>query len=336
MKTKNPLSIRGSVCEKFVIFLVFCTGLPVFSQNALPANLERIQSGIAGFTNSMAEALPLNSTLGLNWSDAYIGKLTGVPPHFGAGLSVGFTTIRAEAFHGMLNQFGISLPAGLDTLVPIPAYTGELRVGGFGIPFDLGFKAGYLPPVELSGGTEFDYFLIGGDLRFGIMEDKGIIPGLSVGLGAYHLSGGIGAPLPAQTFVFNGYTIKSGNSRGDFTWETTTLELKAQISKRFFIITPYMGVGLNYSRVKGGAAINGDLDYSTQNYGDINRALADAGILGFNFDDNSLSSIMETSGLGFRAFGGFAFNILAIKLDITGMVDIYGNFGAGFGLRFQL
>jgi hypothetical protein len=58
--------------------------------------------------------------------------------------------------------------------------------------------------------------------------------------------------------------------------------------------------------------------------------------LGFNFEDNGFSSIMETSGIGFRAFGGFAFNILALKPDLTGMVDLYGNFGASFGLRFQL
>ncbi|MDR2786292.1 MAG: hypothetical protein LBB83_10305 [Treponema sp.] len=317
--------------------MVFCTGLPAFSQNApLKNDLSRIQSGIADFTNSIAEALPLNSTLGLNWSDAYIGKLIGTPPHFGVGLSAGFTTIKAEAFHEMLDYFGVSIPAGLDTFIPMPAYTGEVRLGGVGIPFDLGFKAGCLPPVELSKGTEFSYFLIGGDLRFGILEDKAIIPGVSVGLGAYHLSGGISAPLPMQTFEFKNYTVESRNSRGDFSWETTTLELKAQISKKIFIITPYLGAGLNYSWVKGGAAINGNLSYSTVNYGDINQALSDAGILGFNFEDNGFSSVMETSGIGFRAFGGFAFNILAVKIDLTGMADLYGNFGASFGLRFQL
>jgi hypothetical protein len=322
---------------RFIIFLVFCTGSPVFSQTMPPVNdLDRIQAGIAGFTNSMAEALPLNSTLGLNWSDAYIGKLIGVPPHFGVGVSAGFTTIKPEAFHEMLNRFGVSLPAGMDAFVPFPAYTGELRLGGFGIPFDLGFKAGYLPPVDLGKGTEFNYFLIGGDFRYAILEEKAIIPGLSVGLGAYHLSGGIGAPLPEQTFKFKNYTIKSGNSRGDFNWETTTLELKAQISKKIFIITPYLGAGLNYSWVKAGASVNGNLDYSTQNYSDINKALQNGGVLGFNFEDNGFSSVMETSGIGFRAFGGFAFNILAVKLDLTGMVDLYGNLGASFGIRFQL
>jgi hypothetical protein len=322
---------------KFIIFLVFCTASPVFSENALPTNnLDQIQSGITGFTNSIAEALPLNSTLGLNWSDAYIGKLIGVPPHFGAGFSAGFTTIKPGNLNKMLNYFGVSLPAGMDAFVLLPAYTGELRLGGFGIPFDIGFKAGYLPPIELGKGTEYNYFLIGGDFRFAILEDKLILPGVSVGLGAYHLSGGISSPLPAQTFKFNTYTIESQNSRGDFNWETTTLELKAQISKKLFIITPYLGIGLNYSWVKAGATVNGDLAYNTHDYGAINQALNNAGVWGFNFEKNGFSSIMETSGTGFRAFGGFAFNILVIKLDLTGMVDLYGNFGSSIGIRLQL
>jgi hypothetical protein len=114
------------------------------------------------------------------------------------------------------------------------------------------------------------------------------------------------------------------------------LELKAQISKKIFIITPYLGVGLNYAWVKGGAAVTGDLDYSTIRYGDINNALNDAGVSGFNFEDNSFSSVLEASGIGFRAFGGLAFNVAVLKIDLTGMVDLHGNFGAGFGLRFQL
>ncbi|MDR2052288.1 MAG: hypothetical protein LBP80_02660 [Treponema sp.] len=321
--------------------MVFFAGSPAFSQNTPATNsLDGIQAGIAGFTNAMAESLPLNSTLGLNWSDAYIGKLMGVPPHFGVGLSAGFTTIKTEAFHELLDRFGVSVPAGMDAFVPIPAYTGELRLGGFGIPFDLGFKAGYLPPVDLGKGTEFSYFLIGGDFRFAILEDKAIIPGISVGLGAYHLSGGISAPLPGQTFGFlkdgDDYQIKSPNSRGDFTWETTTLELKAQISKRIFIITPYLGAGLNYAWVKGGAAVKGDLEYNTVKYDDINQALSNAGISGFDFEEDGFSSVMETSGIGFRAFGGFAFNILAVKIDLTGMVDSHGNFGTSLGVRFQL
>jgi hypothetical protein len=338
MKTKNiPISFG-----QLAVVLILCIGSPVFSQNLSPANsLDRIQSGIAGFTDSMAKALPLNSTLGLNWSDAYTGKLIDVPPHFGVGLSAGFTTVKAEAFHELLDYFGVSMPAGLDTFIPIPAYTGELRVGGFGIPFDMGFKTGYLPPIDMGKGTEFGYFRIGGDLRFAILEDKVAIPGLSVGFGVYHLSGGISAPLPAQTFEFQGdntntYTIKSENSRGDFTWETTTLELKAQISKKMFIITPYLGVGLNYAWVKGGAAVRGDLEYSATNYDNINNALNKAGVPGFNFDDNGFSSVREASGIGFRAFGGLALNILILKIDLTGMVDLYGNFGASLGLRLQV
>jgi hypothetical protein len=320
--------------SSFILGLVFCIAAPVFSQTA---DLKQIQAGTGDFVQAMADALPLSSTLGLNWSDAYIGQLLGIPPHFGAGLAVGFTTVKADAINDLLDSFGISLPSGLDTAFPMPAYTGEMRIGGFGIPFDLGFKAGYLPPIDLSNGVEFNYFLIGGDFRYGILEDKAIFPGVSVGLGVYHLSGGVGANLPDQNFAINNnntpVTMVVNDARGDFNWETTTLELKAQVSKKLLIITPYLGLGLNYAWTSAGYEVKGKLDYPAG----FQDALVAAGITGIDLDGKSgFSSIQETSGLGFRVFGGLAFNIVVVKIDLTGMVDIHGNFGASLGLRFQL
>jgi hypothetical protein len=328
MKTKKTSII-------FAIFvLAFCTAGPVFSQNV---TMNQIYTGTENFVQAMAEALPLNSSLGLNWSDAYIGKLIGRPPHFGIGASAGFTTVNTDAVHEILGCFGVSLPSALNNFVPLPAYTGEFRLGGFGIPFDIGFKAGYLPSLELGQGTEFSYFLIGGDFRYGILQDRGPIPGLSVGFGAYHLSGGIGADLPDQSFnVGNSQTdtIAIKNSRGDFTWQTTTLELKAQISKKLFIVTPYLGLGANYAWTNAGFLVKGDMTDSPY----FLQELYKQGLTGIKYEDRKeLSSAAESSGFGFRIFGGFALNILAVKIDLTGMVDpLHKNFGAGLGLRFQL
>jgi hypothetical protein len=320
-----------------VLALAFFINGPVFSQNA---TMSQVYEGTKNFARAMAEALPLNSSLGLNWSDTYIGKLIDRPPHFGIGVSAGFTTANADAVHDILGYFGVMLPAGLNDFVPLPAYTGELRLGGFGIPFDIGFKAGYLPSLELGQGTELKYFQIGGDFRYGILQDSGPIPGLSAGFGAYHLSGGIGADLPERRFhLRDRYAeININNSRGNFTWQSTTLELKAQISKKLFIITPYLGLGANYAWTSAGFEVTGNVTSSVEDEDLIRSALSLEGLSGIKYEKGKeLSSVMKTSALGFRVFGGFALNILAVKIDLTGMADpLRKIFGGSVGLRFQL
>ncbi|MDR0451525.1 MAG: hypothetical protein LBH15_00615 [Treponema sp.] len=317
-----------------VLASAFCVCGPVFSQNV---TVNQIYDGTKNFARAMAEALPLNASLGLNWSDAYIGKLIDRPPHFGIGASAGFTTVNADAVHDILGYFGVMLPASLNDFIPLPAYTGELRLGGFGIPFDIGFKAGYLPSLELGQGTELRYFQIGGDFRYGILQDRGPIPGLSAGFGAYHLSGRIGADLPNQRLQLRGAEILINNSRGDFTWQSTTLELKAQISKKLFIITPYLGFGANYAWTSAGFEVKGNVT-SGNDESFILGALSGEGISGIKYEKGKeLSSAIKTSGLGFRVFGGFALNILAVKIDLTGMADPFRKiFGGSVGLRFQL
>ncbi|MDR1411273.1 MAG: hypothetical protein LBI91_03600 [Spirochaetaceae bacterium] len=326
--------MKIKILSIIILILVFCATGPVFAQNA---TVNQIYDGTKNFAQAMAEALPLNSSLGLNWSDAYIGKLIGKPPHFGVGASAGFTTVNADAVHDLLGYFSVMLPASLNDLIPLPAYTGELRLGGFGIPFDIGFKAGYLPSLDLGGGTELNYFQIGGDFRYGILEDKGLIPGLSVGFGAYHLTGGIGADLPDQVFGLDTIKIDIENSRGDFTWQSTTLELKAQISKKLLFITPYLGLGANYAWTSAGFAVKGKVA-SQGEYAKTIHLLETEGLTGIKYEaQKELSSEIKTSGLGFRVFGGFAFNIMAVKIDLTGMADpLHKVFGASLGLRFQL
>ena len=45
------------------------------------------------FATAAASSLPLETSVGLNWSDAYIGQF----PHFGIGLTVGAATIPFSA-----------------------------------------------------------------------------------------------------------------------------------------------------------------------------------------------------------------------------------------------
>jgi hypothetical protein len=329
------------VKKALIAALVLGAAVPAFSQNTLGA----LQDEVRAFSGSLAKSLPLNSSLGLNWSDAYIGPLIGLPPHFGVGVSMGMSTMDFKAIDRLLGQFGTSLPFTLDRMI-IPGYTAEFRVGGFILPFDLGFKFGYLPNLDMEG-IKLDYTLLGGEVRYALLEENPVLPSVSLGLGVNYLAGGIGTALETgRVFSFTegnlAHTLALSDTDMGFSWETTALDFTAQVSKSFILITPYLGLGLNYAWSKAGYAAQADLEYdgvkvSKDDLAAIRQALKTAGISGLEVDTGSLSSIIENQGLGLRAFGGLSLNIVVVKVDLTGMYSfLSGDYGFTLGLRFQL
>jgi hypothetical protein len=312
-------------------------------------NFSQIKDGLDGFSEAMAKSLPFNSTIGLNWSDAYIGNFFEIPPHFGVGVAVGATTMEFGAVNDLLGLFGSDLGAfGLKSEIGnggfvLPAYTAEARIGGFFLPFDLGFKIGYLPKMDSIAGL--DYLLVGGEIRYALLKGNVILPKVSIGLGVNYLSGGISAKLDkGQEFEVvpgSGDTIIIDDPTLNFKWQSTSIDFKAQVSKSFLIITPYLGLGASWASSK----VEYDIDSNITTIGftnldDANAALKAAGLP--TVGSNGFSGSQEfTDKWGFRAFGGLSVNLAVIRLDLTGMVNFldlnnYAAFGATFGVRFQL
>ena len=306
--------------------LILCIGVKAFSQSSL----SDIRSSVNAFSSVMAESLPFNSTLGLNWSDAYIGKLfPSVPPHFGAGISLGFTSLDLPVFNKLLEAFGGSalgnMPFSMERMI-LPAYTAEVRLGGFFLPFDLGFKVGYLPEVKFPGVDDLKirYTLIGFDVRYALMEGNVILPKLSLALGFNYLEGGIGTSIGESiNITHEGNTINISAPTFGLKWEAYTFDLRAQISKSFLIVTPYAGLGATYGWSSAGYEIEANIT-------------GGSGVE--EISGNRMSSMVENSGqFAFRAFGGLSINILVLRLDFSGMYNFSdSNFGASFGIRFQL
>ncbi|MDR1956667.1 MAG: hypothetical protein LBQ30_07425 [Treponema sp.] len=323
--------------------LAVCATTSVFSQTANP--LSELQAQVDGFSDKLAQSLPFNATLGLNWSDAYIGQLIGIPPHFGVGVSGGVTTMDLGYLTKLTDLFGVSLDLPIDRMI-MPGYTVEGRIGGFFLPFDVGLKFGVLPQMNFTENITFDYTLVGGDIRYALLKGP-ILPNVSLGVGLHYLRGGIGTVIQGAgtSFTFNSpspHTLKLSDPELAFSWETTTLDFKAQISKSLFIVTPYLGLGVSHGWSKAGYTVDSDLTYDGTTVDGstiegLKDALALAGIGGIAIDEQGFSSILEKNGWGFRVFGGLSFNLLVIRLDLTGMYSFLdSNFGGSFGVRFQL
>ena len=344
--------------KTLLMLIILLAAMGAFAQTTF--DFTTFQDAFNQFAGDVANSLPFNASIGLNWSDAYIGQLLDVPPHFGAGVSLGATTIPSASITTMLGPSGlnIALPAEVSQYiqygVPIPAYTVEGRIGGFLLPFDIGLKVGYIPPGTLqSWGIPVDvnYILAGADVRFALLEDSGILPAVSVGAGYTYMRGSVSVP----GLLGSGIEITSIDPPGpdgpyditltdpdlNFTWGTNVIDLKAQVSKNLLIFTPYLGAGASYGISSAGGGVTSELliNGSAPTQADIDAITAYLESQGQTVDLSAQGFIIQAAanGWSFRAFGGVSMNLLIVKLDLTGMYNFLSNdFGASVGLRVQL
>ncbi|MDR2247272.1 MAG: hypothetical protein LBE17_11495 [Treponema sp.] len=304
---------------------------PSFAQQ-IPG-LEKIKGNLDELAGDFARGLAFNAGLGL-WSDAYIGSIVGVPPHFGVGINAGVTTIKSTAFKGLLSDLGesdSSLTGLLDGLgLPLPAALVSARVGGLVLPFDVGIKGMYLPSISL-GEIRSNYVFFGLDVRYALIKDSGVLPAVSIGLGYTYVGGGLGLPIgQEQNINFNGQTVKFDRPELTISWGNSSVDLNAQVSKKLLIITPFLGIGASYGfsqvefGVKGTVQANDGLKKIAEQFG-------------FDLDSQGITSTIKGKGLSVRIYGGTSFDIAFIRLNLGVLYSPFGNnFGADFGIRFQL
>jgi hypothetical protein len=348
------VAMKRILCILFVLFVAF----GAFAQTY---DFSQFQTGFTNFAQDVANSLPFNASIGLNWSDAYIGQLIAAPPHFGIGVTMGVTTIPFESIDAVLTATGMTLPPDLEFLrtygVPLPAYTVDARIGGFILPFDIGIKVGYLAPEwvrNLGLAVDVDYLMVGADVRYALLKQNVILPAISVGAGYTFMRGGVGVPgilngpitignfeVPDGMGGTTTYVLGFTDPAVNFSWKTNVIDLKAQISKSFLIVTPYLGLGASYgiSSAGGGLVSSLTIDGSPATAEQIQQLndLLEAAGAGYTLSNQGFDVQASANGWAFRAFGGFSLNILVIRLDVTGMYNFTsGSYGGSLNLRFQL
>jgi hypothetical protein len=310
----------GKILVFCVLFFLLTTGV-AFSQT-----LEDLQDAVSLFSSQIAKSAALNSTMGLNWSNAYIGQFLNVPPHFGFGVTSGFTTLSAGSVNGLLGQFGAK-PLNIGSIgIPLPGYTLEGRIGGFVYPFDLGLKIGFMSPDNAMNdlfGLGFDYFLIGGDFRYSLLPKWSPLK-LSAGFGVNYMERGMSKTVPSgiPSFGFsdgaNSYTLELTDPKIGIFWKTTSYEIKAQASFPLIVITPYAGVGLIYAKSNAGYSIKSDILVDGAAIDDDMKDILNGFGLS-NITDTGFGSTKNNDAVNVRFFGGLSFNLTVLKFDLTGL-----------------
>ncbi|MFW6215137.1 MAG: hypothetical protein ACOC45_04245 [Alkalispirochaetaceae bacterium] len=347
-----------------ILVVVFLVAATAWTQTTIGDYEEGFQS----FVDEFARSLPMNSTVGLNWSDAYIGQLVSVPPSFGVGVTTGVTTIPYAAFDGLFDDLGLDIPTEISEFsavgVPFPAYTVDARVGGFLLPFDVGLKFGALPGGVDFGDVSLEYTLFGADVRYAVIEQgMGVLPDLSIGVGYNRLNGAVSLPSgigqievsevpddpndPESTV-----TLALDEPQLDFDWGANVFDFRAQASKKILFLEPHFGIGAALGIADANAGLttevytddngNGSLDtgeaLTDAEIEQIKNAAAEAGVsLPSDFDQTGLGVESNVNSFAFRIFGGTSFNILILRLDLGLMYNITsGSVGGTLGARVQL
>jgi len=328
--------------------------LAVAAGGAFALTFPQLQTAAQDFATGVASALPLEASVGLNWSDAWIGQLIDAPPHFGVGVTVGAAAMPYSAIEGALSAMSVALPSAASFMtgigVPLPAYTVDVRIGGFILPFDIGLKFGYLPPGALSSlgvsGFTADYLNVGGDIRIGIIQDRGVMPGLSVGVGYTYMRGNIGipgmlgGPINFASVSYGGTThsLDFSDPAVNFLWNASVIDLKVQLSKTLLFITPFVGLGVSYGISSAGAGLQSTMqvDGHTATQSDLDQINQAFGT-NYTLQNPGFGVTSTANGLSARVFGGFSLNIFILKIGVGAEYELLSGSMAGMAnARIQL
>lgn len=289
--------------KTFIIVLIGILSCGTVLSAQTPPDSSKVNAGLGQFIEDLAKTAPSAAVNQNIYADAYIGKLIpSIPPHFAVGVNTSFSILDISGLKKAASGLGISLDLQDDFV--LPTFTLDARIGGLFLPFDLGVSFMTFPTFDFGNGMKMDFLAWGADLRWALMQQSLIKPNISIGIGYYHNAGSI--------------EISDSDSRAGIAYKVNTLALSAQVSKTFFIITPFIGgrvvmsdADSSYDWSASVASVNtGDSGSYKKEFGDFNQ---------------------------FNLYGGLSINIFVVRLTPSVSYDFANDIiTATFSARVQL
>lgn len=253
--------------KKYIpIILALCTGSFAFADRAA------INKAVEDTVDAVKKFTPQNASMLVTQPEAYIEKLfPSFPPHFTAGIAVSGTFLKSDfitdavtGIQDSLNETFATMESTKDAgveirntfklpdLLPMPSAAVTARLGGIGLPFDLGaFGMSTFNLVnDLKNEdykVDFNFTTFGFDLRFQILQEGILAPNISLGGGYIYSSHSFSASGKINTKIT--YKIDGSDLQADTTIPASmninikshSLYAQAQISKKILAICPFIG-----------------------------------------------------------------------------------------------
>lgn len=287
---------------------LFCTlfiGISITSFS-FADDLSEINGHLSHFSEQFSYLIP-NAAVQTNvYADAWIGKfLPSIPMHFAAGIDGGISKFDISDLKAAGNRLHITnMP---DSLL-FPTFNVNAKIGGFVLPFDVGFSAFCFNTKDVQNiikNIDLDFFTIGGNVRYAILQGIGLLPKWSIGVGYYYSKGAIGK--------------SSGNASVKVTYQTQTFVAETQISKTFIFVTPFIGFRAIFSDTDIGFNWNSSIPISGLNHYENHTKL--------NMFDDFIPQL----------FGGVGLKVGLMEIDINASYDFKNiHWTAGTSVRFQM
>ncbi len=289
-----------------------CSFLAVFAVTAADYTIpdsSAIADGLSGFTDTLLDVIPNTVTQQNVWADAWIGKLVpSIPPHFGFGINAGVTELDLSDLKKAAEQLDIK---GFSDTLAFPTVTADVRIGGIILPFDVGFTFCKLDTSSLGAyesaidPVSFDFYTIGMDVRYALLKG-GLLPKWSVGGGFYYLNGSVSAD--------------SDDADINLDFNTTTLFIDTQISKKILIFVPFAGARVLVSKSSADWDWNVNSAYTNYIKQYSSYKTSDSGSSDRGFGTESIQP---------QIFGGIGLDLLILDITVSGSYDFRKALPAG-------
>lgn len=283
-----------------------------------------VVDGVGDFCDNLCDTIPNTQTLQNLWAQSWIGYLIpGV--HFGLGVNAGVAMLDIEPLINVAEALTMDVGDLPDKLV-FPTATLDARIGGFILPFDIGFTFSTIDTSDIGALDDaidpccFEYFSIGGDLRYRLVDagSKLFNARVSASLGGYFTKGSV--------------NVEDCGSSVDMDFKSTTLFVGAQASAKALCFVPFLGGRLALTKTKVEWDANADWNEILGDDSDISDVMS-WGILPTHFGDDSDSGWKVRP----QIYGGIGFDLFVVDLTISGSYDfVSGIPGGAVSLRLSI
>ncbi|MGN0728428.1 hypothetical protein [Treponema sp.] len=267
------------------------------------------KDGIDDFCDELVDSIPNSQAQQNVYAEAWIGKLfPGF--HFGAGVNAGGSALDISGLKDAALALGIDEIKDIEDTLIFPTITVDARLGGIILPFDIGITAMSIDTSKIDSIDEnidpvaIEFFTLGADIRYAILQGGFLLPKWSVGAGFYYTKGGV--------------DVDDDNAKASLDFKSTTFMVNTQASLKILCLVPFVGGRALFSKTSVDWKVSADWTniISDGSVGELSDAL-NWGILPSSFGGSSSGFSVYP-----QVFGGLGLDLLFLNLTVSGSYDI--------------
>ena len=289
------------------------------------APITTVENGLNTFCDDLCDSLPNSQTTQNVWAEAWIGKIFPFP-HLGFGINAGASKLDIVSLKDAAEALSIDVDDLRDSYA-FPTVTADVRLGGLILPFDIGFTACSIDTSKLGSMEDaldpvsFDFFAIGGDIRYALLQGGGIRPKLSIGGGFYYTDGSVKVTDDTATAALD--------------FNSTTIFASTQASVKLLCLVPYIGGRVLFSKTSVDWSVDADWSKIYTGQSEQIKNVMNWGILPTHFEGSGESDYFED--IRPQVFGGLGIDLFIINVTANFSYDFLSKIpAAGMSVRLAL